>query len=246
MSSVEDTGVSKPSGGGGAEQAKPSQQRRARGGPDEKLSRAMSRVLRHGLKNHGLESVVRPNGFVPLRLLLSCGALPRATTAADVHRVVSTCSKQRFAITTDGDAGGELLVRANQGHSVGGALLNDEEMLRQLTAAELASMASAVHGTYYAAWPDIVKTGGLNPMKRRHVHMAQAMPGAAGVISGMRRSCEVYVWVDLVRAAERGCKFYASANGVILTAGVDGVVPLDCFERVEDHSGRIWRDGCWD
>ena len=37
-------------------------------------------------------------------------------------------------------------------------------------------------------------------MKRQHIHLACDMPGSNGVISGMRSSCELAIYVDLQKA----------------------------------------------
>mmetsp|Transcript_26550 Transcript_26550/g.86824 ORF Transcript_26550/g.86824 Transcript_26550/m.86824 type:complete len:90 (-) Transcript_26550:79-348(-) len=84
-------------------------------------------------------------------------------------------------------------------------------------------------------------------MTRHHIHLAEGLPGEAGVISGMRKSAEVFVWVDVLRAMRMGVTFYLSQNRVVLTPGreVDGLLPLEAFASVVDHSGRVWRDGRW-
>jgi 2'-phosphotransferase len=41
---------------------------------------------------------------------------------------------------------------------------------------------------------------GLNKMARNHIHMAVGLPGKAGVISGMRDSCQVVIEINLAKA----------------------------------------------
>lgn len=63
--------------------------------------------------------------------------------------------------------------------------------------------------------------------------MAIGMPGKKGVICGMRNSCQVVVEVNMVRAMlEGGISFYISSNQVILTPGIDGVLPAKYFRQV--------------
>ncbi|KAF9636680.1 putative trna 2 -phosphotransferase 1 protein [Lasiodiplodia theobromae] len=127
-----------------------------------------------------------------------------------------------------------------------------------------------VHGTTAAAWPVILASGGLKPMKRNHVHLAPGLPagfarieedaGGEGekkseekqvqppVISGMRNTSRVLIYVDLRKALAAGVPFWRSANGVVLTEGdkeKGGVLGLEFFERVEDRkAGRVLvRDG---
>jgi len=75
-------------------------------------------------------------------------------------------------------------------------------------------------------------------MSRNHVHLAADLPGEGGVISGMRASCELVVYVD-VRAAvlEGGLNFYTSSNGVVLTPGLGehGILSLDYVTKVENR-----------
>lgn len=55
------------------------------------------------------------------------------------------------------------------------------------------------------------------------------------VISGMRKSATIMIWVDLKRSAEKaGLKWWKSDNGVILTEGdIDGMLILKWVTRVE-------------
>ena len=62
-------------------------------------------------------------------------------------------------------------------------------------------------------------------MARHHIHLAQGLIGERGVISGMRHTAELFVWVNVHEAISSGIRFFRSANGVLLcdgTVGVDG------------------------
>jgi len=64
------------------------------------------------------------------------------------------------------------------------------------------------------------------------------------VISGMRSSASVFVWVDVRRSVEEGgLKWWRSANGVVLTEGDErGFVRLKWIKRVvQEGKGVIWR-----
>jgi len=53
------------------------------------------------------------------------------------------------------------------------------------------------------------------------------------VISGMRKNCNVFIYVDLKKALEDGFSFFRSQNGVILSPGNDrGILPIRYFEKV--------------
>jgi len=136
----------------------------------------------------------------------------------------------------------DYLIRANQGHSLEVA---SENLLTPITEETMPSMV--VHGTTHAAWPQIVATGGLKKMARTHVHFASGLPAGfksddtdttAPVISGMRNSSSVLVYVDIKKAVGAGIKFWKSENGVILSEGdVNGLIGLQFFSKVEDRTG---------
>merc|ERR1719150_1163938 len=156
-----------------------------------------------------------------------------AVTEEEVCAVVSASDKQRFDIRS----GLRPLIRASQGHSMPGIELD----LELLTGADV---PLAVHGTYYAAWDQIQRTG-LKSMERNHIHLARDLPGDSGVISGMRASCEVLIWVDVCMAEAAGMVFYRSANGVILTEGIDGAIQPQFFSRVVDRkTGAVLAEKC--
>ena len=66
--------------------------------------------------------------------------------------------------------------------------------------------------------------------------MAPGMPNEKGVISGMRSSCNVLIFVDVEKAVAAGIKFYLSANNVILSPGNrSGCIPAEFFKKVVDR-----------
>ena len=71
-------------------------------------------------------------------------------------------------------------------------------------------------------------------------------PDAAPVISGMRGSASVLVWVDLKKSMQvGGLKWWRSANGVVLTEGDErGFVRLEFVDSAERRgTGEvIWRN----
>jgi 2'-phosphotransferase len=97
-----------------------------------------------------------------------------------------------------------------------------------------------VHGTYHRAWQSI-KHQGLSRMKRNHIHFAPGLPGQDGVISGMRGSCQVLIYINMKKALEDGLKFFRSSNNVILSPGdVDGYIKPLYFDKVCDvKSGKL-------
>ena len=202
-----------------------------------KLSRAMTKILRHDALKLGLD--VRLDGYVPLEAVLDvlCGCPGKRSrfkarpSVAAVREMVSECAKQRTSLSSSEDGmGGVLHIRANQGHSFPPGTLDDAQLLVRIKSS--AEIPIVVHGTSAQAWLLIQAAGGLSRMKRNHVHFACGLPGARGVISGMRRASEVLVYVDADAAMRGGLAFHRSANGVILTAGDGrGYVPLAFVSR---------------
>ncbi len=111
----------------------------------------------------------------------------KGTTLATLVMLVRESDKQRFALGKDRE--GRLYVRANQGHSFA---VN----IRHRPIASRADLPNgvAVHGTYYDAWKLICQSG-LNRMSRQHIHLAAGLPRDEGVISGMRSSAQVLIYV---------------------------------------------------
>lgn len=85
-------------------------------------------------------------------------------------------------------------------------------------------------------------------MTRNHIHLAQGIAGQ-NIISGVRNSSQILIYIDLPSALSAGLKFYLSANGVVLSEGDEnGFIKPEFFRRVENSkrealSGWEGRDG---
>ncbi|KAI0232784.1 tRNA 2'-phosphotransferase 1 [Massospora cicadina] len=146
-------------------------------------------------------------------------------------------------------------IRANQGHSFE---LPDPGFEPILDPTEFTNV---IHGTYLETWREIafvrllrswtsytdpyglrdtnqfiVDSGGLKPMGRAYIHFASGLPGETGVMSGLRKSAEVLIYIDLAAALRVVCGLQAmrSKNQVILSPGVGAPrsLPLQYFSRV--------------
>ena len=53
----------------------------------------------------------------------------------------------------------------------------------------------------------ILLNQGLSRMGRQHIHFVEAMPPFKTVISGMRSSCQVAVYVDIKKALKGNTRF---------------------------------------
>ncbi|KAL1921301.1 uncharacterized protein VTP21DRAFT_11017 [Calcarisporiella thermophila] len=191
---------------------------------DIKLSKSLSYVLRHGAEREGI--LMRNDGFVAVKDLLQHPRFKRYTLAK-IQEVVDNNDKKRFLLAEEN---GEWYIRANQGHSL---IVEDLELTKINSPDDIPVV---VHGTYLRNWESIAKKG-LLKMNRNHIHFAPGLAGEDGVISGMRKSAEVFIYIDAKKAMADGIEFFRSANGVILTEGQDGVLKTKYFEKVVQRNG---------
>ncbi|KAL9379660.1 hypothetical protein Peur_028142 [Populus x canadensis] len=198
------------------------------------LGRLLTRILRH--KASELNLNMRSDGFVKVEDLLKLNMktfanVPlRSHTDDDVKEAVRKDNKQRFSLLEEG---GELLIRANQGHSI--KTVESESLLKAILSPE--EITVCVHGTYKKNLDSILESG-LKRMQRLHVHFSSGLPTDVEVISGMRRDVNVLIFLDVRKALEEGMKLYISDNRVILTEGFDGTIPVKYFERIESWPDR--------
>ncbi|KAF2138247.1 uncharacterized protein K452DRAFT_197769, partial [Aplosporella prunicola CBS 121167] len=210
-----------------------------------------------------LRSIVSNNDKQRFSLIAASTSTPSNTTTATPTTTTTTTTISSSDVPDDANPA-HYLIRANQGHSL---TVEDAGLLTPLTPASVPP--TCVHGTVAAAWPLIRASGGLKRMARNHIHFAAGLPKgfkpvedddaaattadaktseAPAVISGMRATSTILIYVDVAAALDAGIPFFQSANGVILSPGDEaqgGVLGLKFFKRVEDRrSGRVLvRDG---
>ncbi|KAJ7777216.1 phosphotransferase KptA/Tpt1 [Mycena metata] len=193
------------------------------------MSRELSYLLRHGAKDAGLP--IRSDGYVNVDALLRHRSL-RGLDFATLESIVAQDQKSRYHLINEGGAAenDSWWIRANQGHSMSDIILD----LKRVTSA--GEIPMAVHGTSMAAWR-MISDQGLSRMSRNHIHLAQGFVG--DVISGMRSSSEVLIFIDVARALDADIQFYLSSNDVVLTPGNDaGFLERRFFSRVEHVNGK--------
>ncbi|XP_012537196.1 tRNA 2'-phosphotransferase 1 [Monomorium pharaonis] len=167
---------------------------------DIALSKRLSYLLRHGAIKEGLN--IKPNGFIAVDELLNKSL--QKYTIDDIKKVVQKNNKQRFTLET---VDGTLEIKANQGHTISEI---SELSLKILDFINF----DIIHGTYLKYWPKI-KIEGLSRMKRNHIHFAKGL----NFINGLRRSAELFIYINFDKAKEDGLIFFESENGVVLCAG---------------------------
>ncbi|KAI0369100.1 hypothetical protein BV20DRAFT_1113792 [Pilatotrama ljubarskyi] len=200
---------------------------------DVRISKTLSWILRHGSQSEGLS--MRPDGYVRVEELLRRPKMHELTLDA-LKEIVKNDAKGRYSLVLEANpnTGAEAWwIRANQGHSLKSVVL-DYEPIKSVSDIPT---GIAVHGTTKRAWESI-KDQGLSKMSRNHIHLAQGVAGS-GVISGMRNSSQILIYVDVQKALDAGIKFYISANGVVLTEGdARGFLSPQFFSRVETPDGK--------
>ncbi|TVU12774.1 hypothetical protein EJB05_46446, partial [Eragrostis curvula] len=193
------------------------------------LGRILSRILRHMAAELGLD--MRPDGYVRVRDLLRLNLqtfanVPlRSHTVDEIREAVRRDNKQRFSLLEEN---GELLIRANQGHSVN--LVTSESLLKPILSAD------EVPGIRNL---DSILQHGLKRMARIHVHFSSGLPSDGEVRSGIRQDVNILIHLDVRKALQDGMKLFISDNKVILTEGFDGVVPVKYFEKIESWPRRV-------
>ena len=174
-------------------------------------SKGLSYILRHGAQKDGY--TMTADGYVSLAEIQRKG--PKALkklTVAEVQFLVDNNDKKRFRAKVEE---GQMWLAANQGHSAS-LNLNPENFMTPITKAS--DVPVAVHGTF-KRFLDPIKKQGLSKMSRQHIHFALGLPGAEGVISGMRKTAEVLIYLDVEKCLSEGIALFRSENNVILSPG---------------------------
>ncbi|TGO48557.1 hypothetical protein BCON_0237g00130 [Botryotinia convoluta] len=218
------------------------------------ISKALSKLLRHAAESEGVK--LDGEGFARLDLVMQWPRLKSLKpTFADIRTAVTDNAKQRFSMkpnlslpeppSPSSETPEDWMIRANQGHSIA----IDSAALLIPIALEAGNVPeTCVHGTYFAFYEEILKSGGLKKMGRNHVHFGTGVPEDGGVVSGMRGDAEVLIYVDVKRCLEEEpeMKWWVSENGVVLTEGdKEGVVGTRFWKRVvgRREGGLLWEDG---
>lgn len=185
---------------------------------NSRFSRYLSSVLRHQAINQGYTMDSR--GFVSVsEIIKRCNNI----TFDEIVQIVNDNNKKKFELENREN---EWYIRAVQGHSIPG-INPDLELVTDPTVIPI-----VVHGTNNKAYSSIKNTG-LNRMNRQHIHFSHGTLDDNSVISGMRNTSTVMIFVNIEKAMTDGIKFYKSSNGVILSEGINGMIEPKYFSKVE-------------
>lgn len=187
-----------------------------------RISKTLAWVLRHNAINLGM--TMDSEGYVELEQMLKLEQF-KGVTKETINQIVESNNKQRYQIKLVDD---KTMIRANQGHSKSyQTVLDDSEMLTLLTE----PLDNCIHGTTLEAYQKI-KESGLNVMGRVHIHFAIGNPSDPKVISGIRSSSNVLIYIDMKKAMDSGIQFYISSNNVILSKGHNGTIQTKYFKNI--------------
>jgi 2'-phosphotransferase len=194
-----------------------------------KISKTMSALLRHQAEKYNLE--IDKAGFVKLEDLLKTTPFKKLKADKDqILEVVKKDEKGRYEVVDKPP----LYIRAVQGHSL--KSVQDEDLFDPIQ--NIFEYPIIVHGTYYEAWEFIKKTG-LNRMSRNSIHFGIGYPNQDHVKSGMRMDCEVYIEINPITTTYNDIKLFISKNHVVLTPGIDGILPMEYVKKVVDKKGKL-------
>ena len=188
-----------------------------------RLSRSIVKILRHQAMSLNLKMTT--DGYVSLNQLYS--VLKKQNVKSEllnldiIKKIVDTDNKQRLDLINRDQI---WLLRANQGHSIN---VNPESLLTPI----IKPLPKCIHGTYWK-FLDSIKKNGLSKKSRDQIHFTTELAGQTKVISGMRQSVQVAIFINMKKAMNAGIKFYLSKNGVILSPGVDGIIESKFFEKI--------------
>ena len=181
------------------------------------FARYLTSILRHQAINFGY--CIDHQGFVSVdEILYKC-----KKTINEINEIVTKDDKNRFELI---NKEGKLFIRAVQGHSI--KLV--DPILNEIT--DPKDLPIVIHGTNDNAYASI-KIIGLKRMSRTHIHFAHGKPNDPSVISGIRKTCNVLIYIDIPKAMAACIKFYKSKNGVILSEGINGIITPEYFLKIE-------------
>jgi putative RNA 2'-phosphotransferase len=166
---------------------------------DKRTSKFLSLLLRHKPEKIGI--TLEKGGWADVETLLNqLSKYGLAISHNDLDRVVEKNNKQRFSYNDD-----KRKIRANQGHSIDVGMTFEDKMPPPVL----------YHGTTAERFKQIKMTGGLNKMKRHHVHLSADLETAQEV--GRRHGGQTVVLkINTLPMVQNGYRFYLSENGVWL------------------------------
>ncbi len=189
-------------------------------------SKKLTQILRHQIKHYNLNMTTE--GFVNINDIFSLNLKEfKNINLDDIKEIVATNNKKRLELKYVNDISSNTMeinvfIRATQGHNTDvGNMIDDTKAL------ELIDLSTHIqyiyHGTKYEYLDSILKDG-LKRMNRKHIHFVENI-NRDEQISGFKKISNAILKIDMKKCMEDGIVFYKSTNDVILTEGIDGIIP---------------------
>ncbi|KAF8826157.1 hypothetical protein HHX47_DHR6000527 [Lentinula edodes] len=188
--------------------------------PAVRLSKTLSWLLRHGAQSEGL--AMRADGYVKVIDLLENPKIKsQALDLTGLQQIVNADSKKRYSLVCEDDI---WWIKANQGHSIKAVKLD----LKPILTVEDIPSRTAVHGTTKMAWQsicefDVSSTKCVFIQFLAHEMCTRVYDFELTPVThiGMRKSCDIFIFINIPKALAAGITFFLSDNGVVLTEGND-------------------------
>lgn len=189
----------------------------------EQLIKLLLKILRDSHDDIFIEDLpITSEGYISLynlsKLIEVCDNIAFIKFRKYLHKdTIFLIIKRHEEIFSYKEENTTLLIRANQGHSlVVGNRINFSKVLEIIS--------TPIPGVCYSSYKqylELIKEKGLKRKKRFHIPIAKSLDAE----SGKRNSTDLIVYINMEKAMIDGINFYESVNGVILTEGVDGILP---------------------
>lgn len=188
------------------------------------ISKTLSFILRHNI-GKDKQFQCDKQGFVRMNeILVYFKRKNIPCTSDDIINVVNNSEKKRFKIEY---RSGDTFIKANQGHSLHvGEELDDNISFTQI----FEPLEHCIHGTE-TKYIDSIRKNGLNRMKRKHIHFVGEIE-KKNQLSGFKSTSDIAIEVDMKQCMDDGIVFYKSANNVILSEGINGIIAPKYFKVI--------------
>ena len=190
------------------------------------IGRKLSKLLRHNLSVLSLKNphFDKAGGWVRMDYLINL--LKHVSPSISIDNLIELANidrKRRYMVEGDMDEPSSMRIRAVQGWHKDVPI--DESYLRLLSNKSDEFKKPWIHGCRLNDLVKIVRSGSLQRMMRKHIHMALGLD----VVSGKRASSKVIIYINKELALDLGIKFWIAENGVVLS---EGPIPKECFLKV--------------
>ncbi len=187
----------------------------------DSASRKITKILRHQIKDYDL--TMTKEGYVSLFDIYRLNLKELQNIYIDdIKEIVATSEKKRLELKSINEKENRIFIRATQGHNlIVGNMIDDNLAFKHI---DLSTHIQYIyHGTKYE-YLDLILKDGLKRMNRKHIHFVENI-NRDKQISGFKKISNAILKIDMKKCMEDGIVFYKSTNDVILTEGIDGIIP---------------------